>query len=81
MRLPTSLFGLFVTQPPRRTTACGRCGDSFSGSPSAGRSWLLAHHIDEHRQRPSATVPVTPVERPAPRLAPVLRESVSASRG
>jgi hypothetical protein len=81
MRVPTSLSGLFASPAARRTTACGRCGDSFFGSPAAGRSWLLAHHSEEHRARPAIPVGLTTVERPAPRRAPVLRESLSASRG
>ena len=49
-------------QNRKGTLACGRCGDSFFGSPSAGRSWLLAHHSEEHRQRPQA--PVQPRQEP-----------------
>jgi len=80
MRVPTSISGLFAAPAARRTTAGGRCGDSFLGTPAAGRSWLLAHHADEHRQRPTAPVPVTIGDRPAPRRAPVLREPLPASR-
>jgi hypothetical protein len=80
MRVPTSLSSLFTSAPDRRTTACGRCGDSFFGSPAAGRSWLLAHHSDEHRTPPPAPVSITTAGRPAPRRAPALRESLSASR-
>jgi hypothetical protein len=80
MRVPTSLSGLFASPPARRATACGRCGDSFFGSPAAGRSWLLAHHSEEHRQRPAVPVQPPALDRPTPRRAPVLREPVAASR-
>jgi hypothetical protein len=80
MRVPTSLSELFAPPAARRTTACSRCGDSFLGSAAAGRTWLHAHDADEHTHR--AVAPVSPTAgRAAPRRAPVLRESLSASRG
>lgn len=39
------------------STACGRCGDSFAGSPAAGRAWLAAHTSSAHRPAPAVTVP------------------------
>jgi hypothetical protein len=79
MRPPTSLSSLFATPAARRTTACGRCGDSFSGGAAEGRSWLNAHDAAEHTRRPPAAPSPLPLAgHDAPRRAPVLRESLSA---
>jgi hypothetical protein len=67
MRHPIGFFALFLADPPRRTTTCGHCGDSFTGDLADGRAWLTEHSASEH---------VRPAYRPEPRAGrafPVLQ--------
>jgi hypothetical protein len=50
MRHPIGFFALFLAQPPRRTTSCSHCGDSFTGDLADGRTWLTEHGASEHRR-------------------------------
>jgi hypothetical protein len=71
MRHPIGFFALFLAQPPRRTTSCSHCGDSFVGDLAVGRAWLREHTVSEHLQPAHRSARRRPVElRPSVRPRP-----------
>jgi hypothetical protein len=79
MRHAAFFLTLFPVQPPRRTTACGRCGDSFTGDPADGRAWLRDHSASDHWDHAHRVEP-RPARVPARQPLPAATLSASTSR-
>jgi hypothetical protein len=79
MRHAAFFLTLFSVQPPRRTTACGRCGDSFTGDPADGRAWLRDHAASDHSDHAHRVEPRT-ARASARQPLPAATLSASASR-
>ena len=80
MRNPFAVFALTLVQPQLRTTACGHCGDSFTGDPADGRAWLTAHGASEHGRAVQGGEPHAVRTLPARRPVPAAALSASTSR-
>jgi hypothetical protein len=80
MRHAAFFLTVFSVQPPRRTTACGRCGDSFTGDPADGRAWLRDHAASDHSGRVHRVEPRTGRVLPARQPLPAATLSASTSR-
>jgi hypothetical protein len=80
MRHAAFFLSFFPVQPPRSTTACGSCGDSFTGDLAGGRAWLTHHSAFEHSGHVDGDAARTARALPARQPLPAATLSASTSR-